>query len=55
MVFSSVSATNIVSVSSHVYFVPYLRRTQRIHTFVVLLLELPLVCELDLGHSELLG
>jgi hypothetical protein len=42
-------------ISSHGYFVPPSKKDQSIHTLVLLLLELHVVCELYVGYSELLG
>ena len=40
---------------SHGCFDPLSNKDQSIHTFVLLLLELHVVCELYLGYSKLLG
>ena len=55
MAFSSVSAPHCLHISSLEYFVPPSKKEQSIYTLAFLLLEIPVVCELYFGYSELLG
>ena len=49
------SLCSILCISSGEYFVPPSKKDWSIHTFVFLLLELHVVCELCLQYSKLLG
>jgi hypothetical protein len=50
----SLCSTLCLHICSHEYFVTPAKNDQRTHTFVFLLLELHVVCELYLGYSEFL-
>ena len=51
----SLSSTLYLCIPSYGYFVSPSKKDQSIHTFVFLLFELHVVCELYLGYSKLLA